>query len=96
MSHHGHFQDTNNFTHSSPGVKEVKLCTARILACENIRFSSLFVAEDEERGETDVFAGYPYLYNMCIIWTPGSLPLESASTRQYRIYLFTVTKLYWS
>lgn len=23
----------------------------------------------------------PYLYNMCIIWTPGSLPLESASTR---------------
>ena len=44
------------------------------LACENIRFSSLFVAEDvslsrrpssarnvpsdEERGETDVFAGY--------------------------------------
>ena len=28
------------------------------LACENIRFSSLFVASDEERGETDVFAGY--------------------------------------
>ena len=36
------------------------------LACENIRFSSLFVARDvsrnvpsdEERGETDVFAGY--------------------------------------
>ena len=37
-----------------------------VLACENIRFSSLFVAEDvsrgnvlsdEERGETDVFAG---------------------------------------
>lgn len=27
----------------------------------------------------------PYLYDMCIIWTPGSLPLESASTRQYRI-----------
>ena len=31
------------------------------IACENIRFSSLFVAEDvlsdEERGETDVFAG---------------------------------------
>ena len=32
------------------------------LACENIRFSSLFVAEDvsrgdEERGETAVFAG---------------------------------------
>ena len=30
-------------------------------ACENIRFSSLFVAGDvsrEERGETDVFAGY--------------------------------------
>ena len=38
------------------------------LACENIRFSSLFVAEDvsrvlsdEERGETDVFAGYTSL-----------------------------------
>lgn len=29
MSHHDHFQDTNNFTHSSPGVKEAKLCTAR-------------------------------------------------------------------
>ena len=39
-----------------------------IIACENIRFSSLFVAEDvssarnvlsdEERGEKDVFAGY--------------------------------------
>ena len=37
-----------------------------LLACENIRFSSLFIAEDvsrgnvlsdEERGETDVFAG---------------------------------------
>ena len=36
------------------------------LACENIRFSSLFAAGDfsrnvpsgEERGETDVFAGY--------------------------------------
>ena len=32
------------------------------LACENIRFSSLFAAEDvsrgEEPGETDVFAGY--------------------------------------
>ena len=31
------------------------------LACENIRFSSLFAAGDvpidEERGETDVFAG---------------------------------------
>ena len=37
-----------------------------MLACENIRFSSLFAAGDvsrnvaigEERGETDVFAGY--------------------------------------
>ena len=32
-----------------------------VLACENIRFSSLFAAGDvsgEERGETDVFAGY--------------------------------------
>ena len=31
------------------------------LACENIRFSSLFTTgdvSDEERGETDVFAGY--------------------------------------
>ena len=39
------------------------------LACENIRFSSLFAAGDvsrnvpsgEERGETDVFAGYKWL-----------------------------------
>ena len=32
-----------------------------MVACENIRFSSLFVAgvpSDEERGETVVFAGY--------------------------------------
>ena len=37
----------------------------RVLACENIRFSSLFFDEDvsrnvlggEQRGETDVFAG---------------------------------------
>ena len=29
------------------------------LACENIRFSSLFTSlSGEERGETDVFAGY--------------------------------------
>ena len=39
---------------------------ALLLACENIRFSSLFVAgdvyvpSDEERGETDVFAGYSF------------------------------------
>ena len=41
-------------------------CEAEKLACENIRFSSLFAARDvsrggtrgEERGETDVFAGY--------------------------------------
>ena len=50
---------------------------AASLACENIRFSSLFAAGDvshgerrssarnipsgEERGETDVFAGYRFL-----------------------------------
>ena len=41
--------------------------TFKELACENIRFSSLFATADvsvrnvpsgEERGETDVFAGY--------------------------------------
>ena len=40
--------------------------TSHVLACENIRFSSLFAAGDvsrnvpsgEERGEMDVFAGY--------------------------------------
>ena len=36
------------------------------IACENIRFSSLFAARnvpsDEERGETDVFAGYALYY----------------------------------
>ena len=34
----------------------------RVIACENISFSSLFAARNvpsgEERGETDVFAGY--------------------------------------
>ena len=49
------------------------------LACENIRFSSLFVAEDvsrgnvlsdEERGETDVFAGYD------ITWKIKTLEIE--------------------
>ena len=46
--------------------------TAHALACENIRFSSLFAAGDvsrnvpsgEERGETDVFAGYPCIKKM--------------------------------
>ena len=41
---------------------------AGLIACENIRFSSLFAARDvsrnvpsgEERGETDVFAGYRF------------------------------------
>ena len=32
---------------------------APIIVCENIRFSSLFVAEDVSR-ETDVFAGYTH------------------------------------
>ena len=49
-----------------PRMTESKIC----IACENIRFSSLFAAgdvsrgssvrnvpSDEERGETDVFAG---------------------------------------
>ena len=48
----------NVLSHSSNSIEKV--------ACENIRFSSLFAAEDvsrnvpsgEERGETDVFAGY--------------------------------------
>ena len=43
-------------------------CFLALLACENIRFSSLFAAGDvsrnvpsgEERGETDVFAGYRF------------------------------------
>ena len=54
-----------------PTTKKIRECGAKeTLACENIRFSSLFVAGDvscgssarnvpssEERGETDVFAG---------------------------------------
>ena len=46
--------------------------TARFLACENVRFSSLFAADGrflhakrpsgEERGETDVSAGYEILF----------------------------------
>ena len=38
------------------------------VACENIRFSSLFAAGDsyEERGETDVFAGYYYSIDLSL------------------------------
>ena len=40
---------------------KIRECVKLSLACENIRFSSLFAAGDvpsgEERGETDVFAG---------------------------------------
>ena len=42
-------------------VASIRPQAIKSLACENIRFSSLFVAGDvsrEERGETDVFAGY--------------------------------------
>ena len=42
----------------------MELYCVLFLACENIRFSSLFSARNvpsgEERGETDVFAGYPF------------------------------------
>ena len=45
---------------------EIMVTPWDFLACENLRFSSLFAAGDvsrnvpsgEERGETDVFAGY--------------------------------------
>ena len=41
-----------------PGIKYYTLV---LVACENIRFSSLFADGDsEERGETDVFAGYTF------------------------------------
>ena len=40
---------------------KIRECVKLSLACENIRFSSLFAAGDvpsgEERGEMDVFAG---------------------------------------
>ena len=53
------------------------------LACENIRFSSLFVAEDvsarnvlsdEERGETDVFAGYCKAGNSTLLGFKSGYP----------------------
>ena len=58
----------------------------RLLACENSRFSSLFSAEDvsregsssrnvprvEERGESDVLAGYPIF---CPIFLPDYLSI---------------------
>ena len=41
-----------------PGIKYYTLV---LVACENIRFSSLFAdGGSEERGETDVFAGYTF------------------------------------
>ena len=47
-------------TDSEPAISHFLLSYC-VIARENIRFSSLFVAEDvsrdEERGETDVFAG---------------------------------------
>ena len=52
------------------------------VACENIRFSSLFVAKDvsregnETRGETDVFAGYDRG------WSSSGTKLAAASCEQ--------------
>ena len=43
--------------HPSPVVKEMSSLSSITLACENIRFSSLFVAWNVSRGGTDVFAG---------------------------------------
>ena len=62
-----------------------------MLACENIRFSSLFAAGDvsrnvpsgEERGETDVLAGY---YHADIPHFP--LLLEILPDVSHRILLF--------
>ena len=63
-----------------------------LLACENIRFSSLFVAEDvarggrnvlsdEERGETDVFAGYVTvsedIFNLLVVRARRLIRLQS-------------------
>ena len=53
------------------GVFSILKYKTLVLACENIRFSSLFAAVDvsrgvpsgEERGETDLFAGYFSLEN---------------------------------
>ena len=56
------------------------LSTALFLACENIRFSSLFaVPSGEERGETDVFAGYSFSssYNS----VPFESPLQCGSVQ---------------
>ena len=54
--------DTFSFYEEAFVVERLTPRTPIWMACENIRFSSLFVARnvpsDEERGETDVFAGY--------------------------------------
>ena len=62
--------------------KKKKLCITLFcsLACENIRFSVLFassqlrrfarnVPSGEERGETDLFAGYSFLCPFCTTTT---------------------------
>ena len=58
--------DTFSFYEEAFVVERLTPRTPIWIACENIRFSSLFVAgdvsrngpSDEERGETDVFAGH--------------------------------------
>ena len=49
----------------------IKRTVAEVLACENIRFSSLFavVPSGEERGETDVLAGYRSPINLFPLFT---------------------------
>ena len=58
--------DTFSFYEEAFVVERLTPRTPIWIPCENIRFSSLFIAgevsrnvpSDEERGETDVFAGY--------------------------------------
>ena len=75
------------------------------LACENIRFSSLFVAEDvlsdEERGETDVFAGYQLLRNAVFkfsLFVPRKCPVhKNINADSYKtVYLKQTMEEYYN
>ena len=61
-----------------PGIKYYTLV---LVACGNIRFSSLFADGDsEERGETDVFAGYTFSLSFHRHFQQARLTITYSST----------------
>ena len=75
------------------GSRDEAVNISRGLACENIPFSSLFAVGDvsarnvpsgEERGETDVFAGYSPPSNLTLLYYNGSAVKSHSTTTQYR------------